>query len=177
MLESNGNRHSSSGPPVLEGSQSGFPLARPLSRSKESTRPQNSRRSLEKGATEDEMVGCHHWLSGHESKSRSVLSDSATPWTIYSPWNSPGQNTRVNTLSLLQQIFPTQELNWGLLHCRQILYQLSYQGSPKSPELLIYFFNNYLLNAYSVLDTGIENTVLKKPEKIPSFHVTYILWG
>ena len=32
--------------------------------------------------------------------------------------------------SLLQQIFLTQELNWGLLHCRWILYQLSYQGSP-----------------------------------------------
>ena len=33
-------------------------------------------------------------------------------------------------LSLLQWIFPTQELNWGLLHCRWILYQLNYQGSP-----------------------------------------------
>ena len=32
--------------------------------------------------------------------------------------------------SLLQGIFPTQKLNLGLLHCRQILYQLSYQGSP-----------------------------------------------
>ena len=32
--------------------------------------------------------------------------------------------------SLLQGIFPTQELSWGLLHCRWILYQLSYQGSP-----------------------------------------------
>ena len=32
--------------------------------------------------------------------------------------------------SLLQWIFLTQESNWGLLHCRQILYQLSYQGSP-----------------------------------------------
>ena len=31
---------------------------------------------------------------------------------------------------LSQGIFLTQELNWGLLHCRQILYQLSYQGSP-----------------------------------------------
>ena len=30
----------------------------------------------------------------------------------------------------LQRIFPTQELNWGLLHCKQVLYQLSYQGSP-----------------------------------------------
>ena len=40
------------------------------------------------------------------------------------------KNTRVDSLSLLQGIFPTQELNQGLLHCRQILYQLSYQGSP-----------------------------------------------
>ena len=39
-------------------------------------------------------------------------------------------NTRVGSLSLLQWIFPTQGLNQGLLHCRQILYQLSYQGSP-----------------------------------------------
>ena len=38
-------------------------------------------------------------------------------------------NTGVNSLSLLQRIFPTQESNWGLLHCRWILYQLSYQGS------------------------------------------------
>ena len=40
------------------------------------------------------------------------------------------KNTGVGSLSLLQGIFPTQELNQGLLHCRQILYQLSYQGSP-----------------------------------------------
>ena len=39
------------------------------------------------------------------------------------------QNTGVDSHSLIQQIFPTQELNWGLLHCRWILYQLSYQGS------------------------------------------------
>ena len=44
----------------------------------------------------------------------------------------PGKpkNTGVGSLSLLQQIFMTQESNQGLLHCRQILYQLSYQGSP-----------------------------------------------
>ena len=34
------------------------------------------------------------------------------------------------TLLILQRIFPTQELNQGLLYCRQILYQLSYEGSP-----------------------------------------------
>ena len=44
----------------------------------------------------------------------------------------PGKskNTVVGSLSLLQGILPAQELNWGLLHCGQILYQLSYQGSP-----------------------------------------------
>ena len=49
---------------------------------------------------------------------------------VSSPWNSPGQNTRVSSLSLLQGIFPTQGSNPGLPHCRLILDQLSYQGSP-----------------------------------------------
>ena len=53
------------------------------------------------------------------------------PHGLYSPWNSLGQNTRVGSLSLLQGIFLTQESNQGLLHCRQILYQLNYQGSPQ----------------------------------------------
>ena len=57
------------------------------------------------------------------------MSDSLWPHGLNSPWNSSGQNTGVGSLSLLQWIFPTQELNQGLLHCRQILYQLSYQGS------------------------------------------------
>ena len=43
--------------------------------------------------------------------------------------DSPGQNTWVGSLSLLQGIFPTQGSNSGLLHCRQILYQLSHKGS------------------------------------------------
>ena len=41
------------------------------------------------------------------------------------------KNTGVGSLSLLQRIFPTQKSNQDLLHCRQILYLLSYQGSPK----------------------------------------------
>ena len=45
------------------------------------------------------------------------------------------KNTGVSSLSLLQQIFPTKELNWGLQHCRQIFYHLSHQGSPPEPEL------------------------------------------
>ena len=39
------------------------------------------------------------------------------------------KNTGVGGLSLLQRIFLTQELNWSLLHCRQTVYHLSYQGS------------------------------------------------
>ena len=58
------------------------------------------------------------------------VSDSLRPHGLYSPWNSPGQNTGVGRLSLLQGIFPIQGLNPGLLHCRWILYQLSHLGSP-----------------------------------------------
>ena len=46
------------------------------------------------------------------------------------PWNSPGKNTGVGSLSLLQGIFPTQASNLGLLHHRWIFYHLSHQGSP-----------------------------------------------
>ena len=99
------------------------------------------------------------------------MSGSLQPLGLYSPWNSPGQNTGVGSLfpspgylpnpgieprspalhvdslpaepqgkpkitgvgslSLLQGIFPTQESNQGLLHCRWILYKLSYEGSPR----------------------------------------------
>ena len=66
-----------------------------------------------------------------ESESHSVVSDPLQPCGLYSPWNSPGQNTGVGSWSLLQGIFPTQGLNPGLPHCRwRILYQLSHQGSP-----------------------------------------------
>ena len=44
--------------------------------------------------------------------------------------DSPGKNTGVGCQFLLQGIFPTQELNPGLPHCRQTLYRLSHQGSP-----------------------------------------------
>ena len=104
-----------------------------------------------------------------ESEHRSVMFDSLQSHGLYSPRNSPGQNTGVGnfpspgdlsnpgieprsptlqvdsllaeppgkhkntgvgSLSLFQQIFPTQESNQGLLHCRWILYQLSYEGIP-----------------------------------------------
>ena len=52
------------------------------------------------------------------------------PGLHFDSWNSPGWNTGVGSLSLLQGIFPPQGLNTGLPHCRWILYHLSHQGSP-----------------------------------------------
>ena len=70
------------------------------------------------------------------------------------PSEQPGKpmNTGVGSLSLLQGIFPTQELNRALPHCRQILYQLSYQGSP-----ITYFFKN------TIGESRIENIIHVRP--------------
>ena len=75
-----------------------------------------------------------------ESESHSVMSNSLWPHGLYSPWNSPGQNTGVGSLPLLQGIFPIQGSNPGLPHCRWILYQLSHKGSPKILEWVVYPF-------------------------------------
>ena len=63
------------------------------------------------------------------------------PHRLYSPRNSPGQNTGVGSLSFFRRIFPTQGSNPGFLHCRQILYQLSHKGSPDiySKNVLVHF--------------------------------------
>ena len=62
------------------------------------------------------------------------------PWIVaarlLSPWNCPGQNTGVGSLSLLQRIIPTQGSNPGLPHCGQILDHLSPQGSPVHKQRL-----------------------------------------
>ena len=63
-----------------------------------------------------------------------VTQSCPTLWDPRDPWNSLGQNTGVGSLSLLQEIFLIQELNWGLLHCRQILYRLGHQGSTHQSE-------------------------------------------
>ena len=70
------------------------------------------------------------------------MSDSLQPHGLYSPWDSLGQNTGVDSLSLLQGIFPAQGLNPGFLHCRQIFYQLSHKGSPRILECLAYYFSS-----------------------------------
>ena len=69
--------------------------------------------------------------SESKSESHSVASDSLRHLGLYSPWNSPGQDTGVGSRSLLQGIFPTQGSNPHLPHCRWILYQLSHQGTKR----------------------------------------------
>ena len=56
--------------------------------------------------------------------------------------DSPGKNTGVGCHALLQGIFPTQELNPALSHCRQILYQLNHQGSPRILDWAAYPFSS-----------------------------------
>ena len=73
-----------------------------------------------------------------ESGSRSVISGSLQahglwPARLLCSWNSPGQNTAVGRPSFLQGNFLTQESNWGLLHHRRVLYQLSHKGSGNVP--------------------------------------------
>ena len=96
------------------------------------------------------------------SESCSVVSKSLRHHGLHRPWNSPGQNTGVGSLSLLQGIFPSQGSNPGLPHCRQILYQLSHKGSPNldlrggtriwTGDLLIC---NQMLYHWAILPTGI----------------------
>ena len=73
------------------------------------------------------------------SESHSVESDSL--W-LYNLWNSPGQNTGVGSLSLLQGMYPTQGLNPRFPHCRWILYQMSHKGSPSIQGWLAYPFSS-----------------------------------
>ena len=83
--------------------------------------------NLENSEEAKRLEGVHFHFSPreNESESHSVVSDSLPPHGLYSPWNSPGQNTGVGSLSLLQGIYPTKGSRPGLPHCRQIIYQLS----------------------------------------------------
>ena len=91
--------------------------------------------------TKDENNHDHITMQKSEGESHSVVSDSLRPHGL-SSWNSPGQNTGVGILSLLQGIFPTQGSNPGLPHCRQVPYQLSHKGSPRILEWVAYLFSS-----------------------------------
>ena len=74
----------------------------------------------------------------------------------YSPQNSPGQNTGVGSLSLLQGLFPTQESNPGLPHWRRTLYQLTHKRSPRILEWAAYSF--FSSSSWSRSQTGVSCT-------------------
>ena len=74
------------------------------------------------------------------------MGDDTVPSSVRAKWvfvfprkiyNNPG----VSCHSLLQGIFPTQGLNLDLLHCRQILYHLNYQGSPIYMCVCVYIYD------------------------------------
>ena len=65
------------------------------------------------------------------AQSCQTLCDAMDPTRLLHPWDFPGKNTGMGCHFLLQEIFPTEGLNPGLLHRRQTLYHLSHQGSPE----------------------------------------------
>ena len=67
--------------------------------------------------------------------SHSLRPHGLQPAGLLRPWDSPGKKTGVGCHVLLQGMFPTQGETPGLLHCRQILYRLSHQGSTLSVSL------------------------------------------
>ena len=116
--------------------------------------------------TRIKFLRTHECAVKSETESCSVMSNSLQSHGLYSSWNSPGQNTGVGSLSLFQWILPTQESNQGLLHCRWILFQLSYQGSPGTTgSTIIYHFggsrkaeiNSEELKQYNLVQTK-QNT-------------------
>ena len=81
-------------------------------------------------------------VCGVWSQSRSVVSDSLWHHSLYSAWNSSGQNTGVGSVSFFQGIFPMQGSNPGLLHYGHVLYQLSHKGNPRTLEWVAYPFSS-----------------------------------
>ena len=94
-----------------------------------------------------------HLLGEVKWKSLSRVRLFATAWTIQSV-NSPSQNIGVGSLSLVQRIFLTQELNQGLPHCRQILYQLSYQENPPARWVTQKLENNCITEDWGPEESG-----------------------
>jgi len=77
------------------------------------------------GILQARILAFHFSRGSSQPRSTTLQADSLPA----EPQGKP-KNTGVGSLSLLQEICLTQKLNWGLLYCRQILYQLSYEGSP-----------------------------------------------
>ena len=102
------------------------------------------------------------------------------PARLLGPWESPGKNTRVGSFSFLQGNFSTQALNSGLLHCRQILYQLSHKGSPRIPPEFAQTHviesvmpSNHLIHCHPCL---LLPSIFPSIRVFPNESVLYIRW-
>ena len=84
---------------------------------------------------------------------------------LIEPQGKP-KNTGVGSLSLIQQIFLTQESNWGLLHCKQIFYQLSYQGRR---NLKFWEIKGSVWDHASENDTANPDCLMRMAPPSPSF--------
>ena len=119
-------------------------------------------------------------LLSHWSQSLSVVSDSLQLHGLYSLWNSPGQNIRVGSLSLLQGIFPIQGSNPGVPHYRQILYQLSHKGSPRILEWVAYPFFSWSSWPKNwtwiscIADGFLTNSVAQLVKSLPAMQETWV---
>ena len=95
-----------------------------------------------------------------ESESCLVVSNSLWSHGLHSPWNSPGQNTGVDTLSLLQGIFPTQGSNPSLPHYRWIL---SHKGSPTCSKVMFKILQvrlqQYMYQELPHVQAGFRNSI------------------
>ena len=111
---------------------------------------------------------CLHPVKSEKSESESR---SLQLHGLHSPWNSPSQNTRVGSLSLLQWIFQTKGSNPGLLHCRWFLYQLSHKRSPT--KCLFASANKVLEQSFCILqrrflpwESDVDTKSLKNARKV-----------
>ena len=80
-------------------------------------------------------------LLAYESVSHSVVPNSLQPHGLQPTrllclWDFSGKDTGVGCFFLLQRIFPTQGSNPGLLHYRQFLYRLGYEGNPIGVQMI-----------------------------------------
>ena len=119
----------------------------------------------------DTMSNLHYYSACRlclEPRSPALPADSSPP-------ESPGKpkNTAVGSLSLLQGILPAQESNWGLLHGRWILYQLSYQGSPCMPIYIYIHIHKYIYIYISCLCCSCEILLYRHDKYTTYIHFLY----
>ena len=98
------------------------------------------------------------------------------PARFLCPWDSPGKNTGVGCHFLLQGIFPTQESNLGLLHCKQILYQLSFDQMDLCWQSNISAFQYAIQIGHNFSKEQVDSFPLAPPGKPLSIHIYYCVF-